>query len=85
MEKKIKILYILSIIAILAFLGMQAYWLYSRYEFSIREYEDKTGVTIEKALDEYSRLRSAMLVSPYNMTTVPVSYTHLTLPTILLV
>lgn len=74
MEKKIKILYILSIIAILAFLGMQAYWLYSRYEFSIREYEDKTGVTIEKALDEYSRLRSAMLVSPYNMTTVQSAY-----------
>jgi len=41
MEKRIKTLYIITIIAILSFLAMQVYWLYVRYEFSLREYENK--------------------------------------------
>ena len=36
MKKRIKTLYIITIIAILAFLGMQVYWLYGRYEYSLR-------------------------------------------------
>ena len=39
MEKRIKALYIITIIAILAFLTMQVYWLYGRYEYSLNEYE----------------------------------------------
>ena len=39
MEKRIKTLYIITIIAIIAFLGMQMYWLYGRYEFSLKEYD----------------------------------------------
>lgn len=57
MEKKIKALYILSIAAILAFLGMQAYWLYVRYENSLQEYEKRAQHVIEKALDDYNKLR----------------------------
>lgn len=58
MEKKIKTLSILSIIAILAFLGMQVYWLFGRYEYSLREYEDDAFVTIANKLDEYMSKRS---------------------------
>lgn len=58
MEKKIKILYILSIVAILAFLGMQAYWLYGRYEYSLTEYENRTGQLVAEALKEYDKTRA---------------------------
>ncbi len=58
MERKIKILYMLSIVAILAFLGMQCYWLYGRYEFSLREYEDVTGDKITAAIKEYDEVRA---------------------------
>lgn len=57
MEKKIKILYILSIIAICAFLCMQGYWLYSRYEFSLKEYEYNAESVIADALAEYDKER----------------------------
>ena len=57
MENKIKTLYILSIAAILAFLGMQVYWLYTRYEYSIKDYEDKAEITIANALVEYDSAR----------------------------
>lgn len=74
MEKKIKALYILSIAAILAFLGMQAYWLYGRYEYSLREYEDKAEIGITEALRQYDKARSATsatvgerIQSTYNM------------------
>ena len=57
MEKRIKTLYIVSIIAILAFLGMQVYWLYSRYEFSLREYEHHTEAVIADVIVEYNKER----------------------------
>lgn len=57
MEKKIKTLYILSIIAIMAFLGMQTYWLYARLSYSLQEYETHAQEVIEKTLAEYNRLR----------------------------
>lgn len=57
MEKRIKTLYIVTIIAILAFLGMQVYWLYGRYEFSLIEYERNLSEQIEKCVDEYNAIR----------------------------
>lgn len=57
MEKRIKTLYIITIVAILAFLGMQAYWLYDRYEFSLREYEHHTEAVIADVLVEYNKER----------------------------
>ncbi|MDE5880117.1 MAG: HAMP domain-containing histidine kinase, partial [Muribaculaceae bacterium] len=35
------------------FLGMQVYWLYGRYEYSLKEREESTYNTIVAALDEY--------------------------------
>jgi len=58
MEKKIKVLYLLSIVAILAFLGMQVYWLYGRYEYSLTEYENISGEIISNAIDEYNNERA---------------------------
>lgn len=57
MEKRIKTLYIITIIAILAFLGMQGYWLYGRYEFSITEYERSLAERIVKCVNEYNEIR----------------------------
>ncbi|MBO5443744.1 MAG: HAMP domain-containing histidine kinase [Muribaculaceae bacterium] len=59
MEKRIKALYIITIIAIMAFLGMQFYWLRSRYEYSLREYERALCDRIERCVDEYSEIRNS--------------------------
>lgn len=57
MEKRIKTLYIITIIAILAFLGMQGYWLYNRYEFSLKEYERGLSERIMGCVEEYNDIR----------------------------
>lgn len=57
MEKKIKALYILSIATILAFLGMQAYWLYGRYAYSLTEYESRMENAVAEALKDYDAAR----------------------------
>lgn len=72
MEKKIKILYISTIIAILAFLGMQVYWLYGRYEFSLIEYEQQTESVIADILVAYNKERGkkgdySRITSSFNM------------------
>ncbi len=58
MEKRIKTLYIVTIIAILAFLGMQVYWLYGRYEFALRDYERELSERIVKCVDDYNEIRA---------------------------
>ncbi|MDE7125850.1 MAG: hypothetical protein K2O12_05165, partial [Muribaculaceae bacterium] len=58
MEKQIKTLYIVTIIAIIAFLGMQTYWLYGRYEFSLKEYYRNLSGRIEKCVDDYNAIRA---------------------------
>lgn len=57
MEKRIKTLYIVTIIAILAFLGMQFYWLYGRYESALVEYERVLGSTVIGCVDKYTAIR----------------------------
>lgn len=57
MGKRIKALYIITIIAILAFLGMQVYWLYNRYEFSLKEHERALCGQIATCVDEYNDIR----------------------------
>ncbi|MDE5877873.1 MAG: HAMP domain-containing histidine kinase [Muribaculaceae bacterium] len=64
MELRIKILYITTIIAILAFLGMQVYWLYGRYEYSLRQYEDEAYRTAMQVMDDYRIFRSRLLQHP---------------------
>lgn len=57
MEKRNKTLYIVTIIAILAFLGMQVYWLYGRYEFALTEYERALGSTVIECVERYAAIR----------------------------
>lgn len=57
MEKRIKALYIITIIAILAFLTMQVYWLYGRYEYSLSEYEISGYKEIVQAVTEVNQAR----------------------------
>lgn len=57
MEKRIKSIYIITIIAILAFLWMQSYWLYGRYEFSLKEYERNLADSITVCVDRYNTIR----------------------------
>lgn len=58
MEKRIKTLYIVTIVAILAFLGMQVYWLYGRYEYTLGEYEAAAYRTIVQTVAELNENRS---------------------------
>lgn len=58
MEKRIKLLYIITIVAILAFLGMQVYWLLGRYEFALGEYERNLAGRIMKCVDQYNTIRA---------------------------
>lgn len=58
MEHRIKTLYIITIIAIISFLAMQIYWLYGRYEFSLREYERQLASQILKSIEGYNDVRS---------------------------
>ena len=61
MEKRIKTLYIITIAAILAFLGMQVYWLYGRYVFSLDEYERNITQKITESVDLYNGLRDSQI------------------------
>lgn len=63
MEKRIKTLYIITIIAILSFLGMQCYWLYVRYEFSLMEYERDLSGRISECVNEYNSIRETVTVN----------------------
>lgn len=58
MERRIKIIYIITIVSIIAFLGMQAYWLNSRYEYSITEYSTTVNEKIMAAIKAYRNYQS---------------------------
>lgn len=57
MEKRIKALYIITIVAILAFLAMQVYWLFGRYESSLKDYERSLTNRIIGCVEEYNETR----------------------------
>ncbi len=59
MDKRIKALYIITILAILLFLGMQVYWLYGRYVFSLAEYERNLIQKISQSVELYNGLRDS--------------------------
>ena len=58
MERRIKIIYIITIVSIIAFLSMQAYWLNSRYEYSITEYSTTVNEKIMAAIKAYRNYQS---------------------------
>lgn len=60
MEKRVKILYIITICAIVAFLAMQVYWLLSRYEIVLVDYEDALYERVGQVVKDYNDDRSDM-------------------------
>ncbi|MDE5872270.1 MAG: HAMP domain-containing histidine kinase [Muribaculaceae bacterium] len=75
MEKRIKTLYIITIASILAFLGMQVYWLYGRYEASLCEQEDRIFAAVQTEMEDYlnknRELQSIVgFLSSYTLSTV---------------
>ena len=57
MEKRIKALYIITIAAIIGFLAMQFFWLNTRYEGALQDYEKDLAAGTQKAFDEYAEIR----------------------------
>lgn len=58
MEKKVKALYVITIACIVACLGMQGWWLYGRYVYSLAEIEKVTTAALAAAVDDYRAVRS---------------------------
>ena len=75
MEKRIKTLYIITIAAILTFLGMQVYWLYCRYEASLNEQEDMILAAVQTEMEDYFNKKRTLqwndrFLTSYTLSTV---------------
>ncbi|MDL2255006.1 HAMP domain-containing histidine kinase [Parabacteroides sp. OttesenSCG-928-G06] len=57
MEKRIKIVWILSLVSALVVIGVQCYWLYTQYRYTIDTYRADTAQQILEAGDEEYNLR----------------------------
>lgn len=80
MEKRIKALYIVTIIGILAFLGMQVYWVIIRYGFSLKEYEHNLIEKIISCIDDYNAIRRSAGISD-STSNKKNNYDTITIPT----
>ncbi len=60
MEKRIKILHWLTIVAIIAFCLMQCYWLYNRYEYTLETHEEALYNSVLDVMQEEHNIRKAM-------------------------
>lgn len=80
MEKRIKALYIITILSILGFLGMQSYWLYTRYEYSLTQYEDMAQKDVSEILAFYRHERIKALDSIGETFLSPTSYSVTRIP-----
>lgn len=57
MERRIKLLYIITIIVMCASLGMQLYWMYGRYATALNDYESRLAATVVATVDSCKRCR----------------------------
>ena len=57
MEKKIKILYLFTICAILALIAVQIVWLRKQYEISLKEQETEVFDIMSNAIEKYRDIR----------------------------
>lgn len=69
MEKRIKILHWLTIVAIVAFCMMQCYWLYNRYIYALQSYEDELYSRVLDVMQEEHNIRKAMKRPDINILT----------------
>ncbi|MBR1547279.1 MAG: HAMP domain-containing histidine kinase [Prevotella sp.] len=64
MERRIKFIYVLTIVAIIAFIVMQGYWLYGRYQLSTDECEQELYAAIVESAEKDLKLRESMIHPP---------------------
>lgn len=57
MEKKIKILYLFTICAILGLIAVQIVWLHKQYEISLKEQETEVFDIMSNAIEKYRDIR----------------------------
>lgn len=60
MERRIKILNLLTIVAIVAFCSMQCYWLYNRYIYTLESHEEELYHSVIDIMKEEHELRKAL-------------------------
>ena len=60
MEKRIKILHWLTIVAIVAFCMMQCYWLYNRYIYTLESYEEELYSSVLDVMQEEREMRKSV-------------------------
>lgn len=60
MEKRVKFIYGLTICVIIAYSIVQGYWMYSRYQLSLEEYESELYATITACVEEDIFMRKAL-------------------------
>lgn len=60
MEKRIKILHWLTIVAIVAFCTMQCYWLYNRYVYALESHEEELYKTVLDVMQEEHEARKSV-------------------------
>jgi two-component system phosphate regulon sensor histidine kinase PhoR len=69
MSKQIKIIWILSLISVLLLIGMQGYWLYNQYEYTLNLYSEEIAMQVLQAGEEefQERKEGKPLFSTYMM------------------
>ena len=65
MEKRIRIIWILSLVSAMLLIGVQGYWLYNQYQYVADNYLQELSVKILEAGDEEYRIRKANVESFY--------------------
>ncbi len=60
MEKRIKLIYCLTICVVIAYCVVQGYWLYGRYVLSLSEYERDVYATVSACVEEDIAIRKAL-------------------------
>ena len=60
MEKRIKILHWLTIVAIIAFCLMQCYWLYNRYVYTLENHEEALYKSVLNVMQEERNIRKSI-------------------------
>ena len=63
MERRVKFIYGLTICVIIAYSIVQGYWMYSRYQLSLEEYESELYATITACVEEDISMRKALPAS----------------------
>lgn len=62
MEKRIKLIYILSLFSALMAISVQAYWLYNQYRYEVERYADEIAADVLRAGDEEFAERRKMAI-----------------------